>query len=79
MSERMSVVNPSGLKDILTQFIAEVWNAGDVDACDKYIAPNYTIHHDPGDPWDKQELDLPGYKVFPTLTVATLPCRQHVV
>jgi predicted ester cyclase len=19
-------------------------------------------HHDPGDPWDKQELDLPGYK-----------------
>jgi len=46
----MSVVNPSGLKDILTQFIAEVWNAGEVDACDKYIAPNYTIHHDPGDP-----------------------------
>lgn len=39
-----------------------MWNAGNVDASDKYIAPKYTIHHDPGDPWDKQELDLRGYK-----------------
>jgi hypothetical protein len=33
-----------------------VWNAGHVDASEKYLAPKYAIHHDPGDPWDKQEL-----------------------
>jgi steroid delta-isomerase-like uncharacterized protein len=58
----MTMANGSGIKAILTQFIDEVWNAGNVDASDKYIAPKYTIHHDPGDPWDKQELDLAGYK-----------------
>ena len=35
--------------ELLRQFIAEVWNAGDVDASDRYIAPKYTIRHDPGD------------------------------
>lgn len=49
-------------KELLSRFIEEVWNAGNVEACDKYIAPRYTIHHDPGDPWDRQELDLAGFK-----------------
>jgi steroid delta-isomerase-like uncharacterized protein len=49
-------------KEILTHFIQEVWNEGNVEAADKYVAPRYTIHHDPGDPWHKQELDLEGYK-----------------
>jgi predicted ester cyclase len=52
----------SDIKSTLTDFIEEVWNSGIVDASDKYIAPKYTVHHDPGDPWDKQELDLTGYK-----------------
>lgn len=54
--------NSSNAKEILTQFTREVWNEGDIEASDKYIAPRYTIHHDPGDPWDKKELDLAGYK-----------------
>jgi steroid delta-isomerase-like uncharacterized protein len=49
-------------KEILTRFIQEVWNDGDIDAADQYVAPRYTIHHDPGDPWEKQELNLEGYK-----------------
>jgi steroid delta-isomerase-like uncharacterized protein len=49
-------------KDLLTRFIREVWSEGDVDACDKYLARTYTIHHDPGDPWEGQTLDLAGYK-----------------
>jgi steroid delta-isomerase-like uncharacterized protein len=76
MSEQMTMANTSGVKDILTQFIAEVWNAGDVDACDKYIAPKYTIHHDPGDPWDKQELDLPGYKERLRISRAPFPDQR---
>jgi len=49
-------------KEILTQFIREVWSEGNVEASDKYIAPRYKILHDPGDPWEGRELDLAGYK-----------------
>lgn len=49
-------------KEMLTRFTREVWSEGNIEASDKYIAPKYTIHHDPGDPWDGQELDLSGYK-----------------
>ena len=49
-------------KEILTRFIQEVWSEGKIEASDNYIAPKYTIHHDPGDPWDRKELDLEGYK-----------------
>ncbi len=52
----------SNLKEILTQFTREVWSEGDIEASDKYIAPKYTIYHDPGDPWEGRELDLTGYK-----------------
>jgi hypothetical protein len=52
----------AGRKIILSNFIREVWNAGDAEACAKYLAPTYTIHHDPGDPWHGQTLDLDGFK-----------------
>ncbi|HTV07021.1 MAG TPA: hypothetical protein VME86_16755 [Acidobacteriaceae bacterium] len=37
-------------KQKLAQFIRQVWDEGDADAADAYLAPTYTIHHDPGDP-----------------------------
>ena len=52
----------SNLKEVLSRFTSEVWSEGNIEASDKYIAPRYTIHHDPGDPWEGQELDLAGYK-----------------
>ena len=61
------------LKAILAQFIREVWSEGNVDASDKYIASKYTIHHDPGDPWDGRELDLAGYKERVTISRAAFP------
>ena len=36
-------------KEILTEFIREVWSEGNADASDKYVAPKYKILHDPGD------------------------------
>jgi len=39
-----------------------VWNGGDLAAVDEFVAPRYTIHSDPGDPWDGQELDLEAFK-----------------
>ncbi len=48
--------------EILKRFIRTVWNEGDVDAACDFIAPTYTIHHDPGDPWEGMTLDLEGFK-----------------
>lgn len=49
-------------KEMLVEFIREVWSEGNVEASDKYIAPRYRILHDPGDPWEGRELDVAGYK-----------------
>ena len=47
---------------VLTAFMDEVWNQGDSDAVGRYLAPRYTIRHDPGDPWDGQTLDVAGFR-----------------
>ncbi len=39
-----------------------VWNAGDLAAVDRLIAPQYVIHSDPGDPWEGQTLDHAAYR-----------------
>jgi steroid delta-isomerase-like uncharacterized protein len=49
-------------QDILKEFIRRVWNEGDADAASDFIAPSYTIYHDPGDPWEGMALDLEGFK-----------------
>jgi len=49
-------------KQLLTQFIRRVWDEGDAEAAGDYLADSYTIHHDPGDPWDGQVLDLAGFE-----------------
>jgi steroid delta-isomerase-like uncharacterized protein len=46
----------------LLQFMDRVWNAGDVAAVDDFVADSYTIHSDPGDPWDGQTLSRDGFK-----------------
>lgn len=63
-------------KDLLVQFIDAVWNAGDAEAADRFIAPAYTIHHDPGDPWDGRTLDLGGYKERVRLSRAPFPDQR---
>jgi len=49
-------------KQFLVDFFRDVWNAGDANACATYLAPAYTIHHDPGDAWDGQTLDVAGFQ-----------------
>ena len=46
----------------LREFIERVWNTGDLEAADAFLAPRYTIHSDPGDPWDGQTLDVEAFK-----------------
>ncbi len=49
-------------KQILAAFLQDVWTDGDVDAVDQYLADHYSIHNDPGDPWDGQTLSIDGFK-----------------
>ena len=66
-------------KEILAAFIEEVWNEGNLAAADKYIAAPYTIHHDPGDPWDGQTLDFEGFKERVRLSRAPFPDQRFEI
>jgi len=46
---------------VLRAFIGDVWDRGDLTSIDGYIAPTYTVYHDPGDPWHGQTLTLEGF------------------
>src|SRR6478609_3208467 len=61
---------------LLIRFIEEVWNQGDVDAAARYIAPRYTVQHDPGDPWDGRELDLEAYRERVRVARASCPDQR---
>jgi steroid delta-isomerase-like uncharacterized protein len=50
------------LKTILTLFMDQVWNSGDTDQIADFVAPQYEIRSDPGDPWDGQVLDHNTFK-----------------
>jgi steroid delta-isomerase-like uncharacterized protein len=66
-------------KQLLLGFLQEVWSEGDVEACGKYLAPRYTIHHDPGDPWDRRQLDLEGFKERVRRSRAPFPDQRFKV
>ena len=63
-------------KQRLARFIHEVWDCGREAAVARYLAPSYTIHHDPGDPWDGRVLDLEGYKARLRASRAPFPDQQ---
>ncbi|MGJ8562165.1 MAG: ester cyclase [Alphaproteobacteria bacterium] len=49
-------------KKLLECFLDEVWSNGDLSNVESFIAPEYTIRHDPNDPWEKQALSIEGFK-----------------
>ncbi len=63
-------------KLLLAEFIRTVWSEGNVDECDRYLADRYTIHHDPGDPWDGKQLDVAGFKERVRLSRAPFPDQR---
>jgi len=68
-----SVAINSPRKQFLVDFFRDVWNAGDADACRRYLAPSYTIWHDPGDPWEGQTLDGAGFQERLRISRAPFP------
>lgn len=66
-------------KEILSDFIRQVWNDGDADAVDRYLAPLYTVRHDPGDPWDGRELDREEFKRRLEVSRAPFPDQRFEI
>ena len=66
-------------KQRLTTFIRQVWDDGEADAADGYIAEAYTIHHDPGDPWEGQTLDRAGFKDRVRKSRAAFPDQRFAI
>lgn len=66
-------------KEILTNFLQKVWTDGSFDAVEQFLAPHYTIHHDPGDPWDGQTLDIAGYKDRLRQSRAPFPDQRFII
>lgn len=69
------MTEPEALKARLADFIEQVWNQGLTQAADHFLAERYTIHHDPGDPWDGQSLDRAGFKA--RLAASRAPCPDQ--
>lgn len=49
-------------KEAVLKLIEEVWSKGNLQIIDQLIAVQYTIRHDPGDPWEGKTLDLTTFK-----------------
>ena len=69
----------SDAKAIVIDYMHHVWNDGEVDTCDRYLTAIYTIHHDPGDPWDGQKLSLEAFKDRVRTSRAPFPNQQFVI
>lgn len=53
--------SPPGGAEVIGELFARVWSLGDLEAIDRLVATRYTVHSDPGDPWEGQVLDHQAY------------------
>jgi steroid delta-isomerase-like uncharacterized protein len=47
--------------DAVMVLLGPVWSEGNAEAARSVLAAAYTIHRDPGDPWEGQTLDVDSY------------------
>ncbi len=66
-------------KQLLGRCLDEVWSSGMVAACDRYGADEYTIFHDPGDPWEGKCLSREDFKARVSLSRAPFPDQRFDV
>ncbi|EKD71282.1 MAG: hypothetical protein ACD_46C00221G0007 [uncultured bacterium] len=66
-------------KEVVIRLINEVWSKGNLQIVDQLIAPQYTIRHDPGDPWDGKTLDLATFKKRVMLSRYVFPDQKFYI
>lgn len=77
----MSAATGAGFdrKARLADFLKRIWDEGEADAVDAFIAQAYTIAHDPGDPWDGQTLTRDGFRQRLIQSRAPFPDQKFTV
>ena len=60
-------------------FLERVWNLGQVDECERFVADHYWIRHDPGDPWDGRRLSREEFKERVRISRAPCPDQRFTV
>lgn len=66
-------------KQRLADFIRQIWDEGNADAADAYLAETYTIRHDPGDPWNGMTLDRAAFKERVRTSRAAFPDQKFEI
>ena len=69
----------AAMREHLTAFFDEIWNAGRVDSLERYIAPTYSIRSDPGDPWEGATLTRKQFKERIRISRAPFPDQRFEV
>jgi len=66
-------------KEAVITLLDEVWSKDNLQIVDQLIAPQYTIRHDPGDPWDGKTLDLTTFKERVKLSHHVFPDQKFYI
>lgn len=53
--------SPSSSAEVIDELFSRVWSFGDLQPIERLVAARYTVHSDPGDPWEGQVLDPQAY------------------
>ncbi|WP_394834957.1 ester cyclase [Pendulispora rubella] len=77
MSERSQQKTPAEVA--ISELYDLVWSRGDYDAIDALVAPRYTIHSDPGDPWERKSLDREAYRARVQYSRTAFPDLAFVI
>ena len=62
-------------RQIVEDFLEQVWNLGRIDDCNVFVADQYWIQHDPGDPWEGQRLTREAFKE--RVRISRAPCPDQ--
>lgn len=66
-------------KNAIVKLIEEVWSKGNLEIVDQLVAPQYTIKHDPGDPWEGKTIDLPTFKARVQMSRHIFPDQKFYI
>lgn len=66
-------------KQVVERILLEVWSRGDTSSAADLVADNYTLFHDPGDPWEGQTLDRAAYIERVSLSRAPFPDQSFSI
>lgn len=72
-------MNPDAMKAHVAEFFDVVWNSRNLSKLHKFIALQYTIRSDPGDPWDGRTLTREEFAERLNISCAPFPNQRFSI